>query len=344
MPKALALVSGGLDSTLAAALVKEQGIAVHGLTCVSLFNAAKAPRGRLLASQFSARQLGIPLTIVHWSKRLLELVKAPAYGHGANMNPCIDCRLEVLAMARERMESLGCDFVVTGEVLGERPMSQRRQPMDMVRKRSGLGGLLLRPLSAKLLEPTIPEERGWIARERMLAIQGRSRKPQMELAERLGIREYPSPAGGCLLTDPAFSAKLRDLLRHSPEAEVNDAHLLKVGRHFRLSPTAKLVVGRNQRENGVIASFARRGDILLEAADFVGPTSLLRGAGAREAVERSAAITAAYGKGRGEPAVRVRCRSRNAGDGTGVVEVAPLNQSAVPEFRIASDNRRRGPE
>ena len=342
MPKALALISGGLDSTLAAALVKEQGVPVHGLTFVSLFNAAKAPRGRLLASQFSARQIGIPLTIVNWSRRLLELVKAPAYGHGANMNPCIDCRLDVLTMARDRMVELGCDFVITGEVLGERPMSQRRQPMDMVRKRSGLGGLLLRPLSAKLLEPTIPEQRGWIARERMLEIKGRSRKPQMELAKRLGITEYPSPAGGCLLTDPAFSAKLSDLLSHDPEAQVNDAHLLKVGRHFRLFPSAKLVVGRNHRENGVVASYARQGDILLEAADFVGPAALLRGANTPEALSLSAAIAAAYGKGRREPAVRVGWRA--VGGGAGVVEVAPSNQSAISQFRIAGENRRRGPE
>lgn len=332
MPKALALISGGLDSTLAAALVKEQGVAVHGLTFVSLFNAAKAPDGRSLASRFSARQIGIPLTIVGWSKQLLDLVKRPAFGHGANMNPCIDCRLAVLTMARERMEALGCDFVVTGEVLGERPMSQRRQPMDLVRKRSGLDGLLLRPLSAKLLDPTIPEERGWVDRDRLLDIRGRSRKPQMKLAERLGITEYPSPAGGCLLTDPAFSARMRDVFEHSPDADVNDAHLLKVGRHFRLSPQAKLVVGRNQRENQVIASYARRGDVLLEASDFVGPTSLLRGLASPQAVKLSARITAAYGKGRHEP--RVGVRRREKGGECGWVEVAPAGEDILAEYRI----------
>ena len=337
MPKALALVSGGLDSSLAAALMLEQGVDVHGLCMVSLFNVTRAPGGTLLASIDAARRLDFPLTIVNRSREMLDMVKRPAFGLGKRMNPCIDCRLAVLNLARERMEAFGCDFVVTGEVLGERPMSQRRQPMDLVQKRSGLGGLLLRPLSAPLLPPTIPEERGWVDRGRLPAIEGRSRKPQMALAERFGLDEYPSPAGGCLLTDPGFGSRLADLLEHDPEADTNDAHLLKTGRHFRLGPRTKLVMGRQHRENLVLSSFARAGDALLWAVDYPGPTSLLRGNADEEAISLSAALTLRYGKGRNEPRGRILCRRVDGG--RRVLETPPAGDESVERLRLRPSPR-----
>ena len=332
MAKALALVSGGLDSSLAAALMLEQGVDVHGLCMVSLFNVTRAPGATLLAAVDAARRLGFPLTLVNRSREMLAMVKRPQFGVGKHMNPCIDCRLAVLNLARERMEELGCDFVVTGEVIGERPMSQRRQPLDLVQKRSGLGGLLLRPLSAPLLPPTIPEERGWVDRDRLPAIRGRSRKPQMELARRFTLGEYPSPAGGCLLTDPAFAARLADLLEHDPEADVNDAHLVKIGRHFRLGPGTKLIIGREHRENLILNSFARPEDALLFAEGYPGPTSLLRGAIAAANLRLAAAMTLRYGKGRDQPLGRVLCR-RGREDAE-ILEVAPSSDEQIERCRL----------
>ncbi|HRU05789.1 MAG TPA: hypothetical protein P5137_08440 [Candidatus Brocadiia bacterium] len=335
MPKALALLSGGLDSALAAALILEQGIPVHGLTMVSLFTASRAEGGHLLAAIASARQLGVPITVINWSRPMLEILKNPQHGFGSNMNPCIDCRLAVLLQAKDWAPKLGCDFVVTGEVLGERPMSQRRQPMDMIQKRSGLGPLLLRPLSAQLLEPTLPETNGWVDRGRLLGIQGRCRKPQMELARRLNVTAFTTPAGGCLLTDPCFSSRLADLLRHDPAATLNDAHLLKVGRHLRLSPTQRLIVGRNDRENRVILSFARPGDTLIDAVGFPGPTTLLRGPADPAALGLAAAITARYGKASRQSKAAMSWRT--VGGGSGVVSVTPALDADIQPLQITSE-------
>jgi hypothetical protein len=332
-PKALALLSGGLDSMLAIAILRDQGIPVHALTCVSLFTASRSSDGTKLQSMAAAEQLGVPLTIINWSREFLELVKAPVYGHGSNMNPCIDCRLAVLRMAAERMEGLGCRYVVTGEVLGERPMSQRRQPMEMVQSRSGLGERLLRPLSAQLLPSTLPEQRGWVDRERLHAIRGRSRKPQMELAKAFGILDYPSPAGGCLLTDPAFSVRLRDLLTHDPDCDLNDAHLLKVGRHFRFGPEVRLVVGRDHYENRVVRSYVRHGDVLLQAKSFTGPVALLRGPATEEHLRQAGAATLRYGKARRTLSAAV---SWHRADGeSGEICVAPASEDALRAYRLA---------
>jgi tRNA U34 2-thiouridine synthase MnmA/TrmU len=341
MPKALAMMSGGLDSTLAAALMLRQGVPVHGLTFVSLFTASRSPDRSKLQSVRAAEMLGVPIKVVHWSREFLDLVKTPEHGYGSNMNPCIDCRMRVLQKARDLMPELGCDFVVTGEVLGERPMSQRRQPMDMIQARSGLKGLLLRPLSAQLLPPTVPEERGWVDRSRLMAIQGRCRKPQMELAKELGITEYPTPAGGCLLTDPAFAVRFRDLLDHQPGFDLGDAHLLKVGRHFRLTADARCIVGRDHAENRTIRTFARAGDLLMEARDFKGPLALLRGRFGQAEVALAAAITVRYGKGLAESQAAVSWRDL-AGP-VGEVVATPAKDADLAPYRLAShEGARRG--
>jgi tRNA U34 2-thiouridine synthase MnmA/TrmU len=215
----------------------------------------------------------------------------------------------MLKKAKTRMEKLGAAFIVTGEVLGQRPMSQRRDAMRLIEKEAGLEGLILRPLSAKGLPVTIPEKEGWVDREKLLKIQGRSRKPQIELAGHYGIHDYPCPAGGCLLTDPGFAKRMKDLMVHNPDFSLNDVHLLKMGRHFRFSHGVKLIVGRNEEENQKIQTFAQEEDILLKVSSFPGPLSLLRGKLEQEDIEKGAAITAHYSKAKDLKDIEVTYRS-----------------------------------
>jgi len=223
--KAIALLSGGLDSTLAARVVIDQGIELEALNFMTVFCNCTNKGETCLASQKAVDALGIPLKVFNVSEEYLNVVKGPKHGYGRNMNPCIDCRIFMLKRAKAYMEGSGASFLVTGEVLGQRPMSQRRDAMRLIEKEGGLDGLILRPLSAKFLPPTIPEKEGWVDREKLLAIQGRSRKPQIRLAEAFGIRDYPCPAGGCLLTDPQFAKRMKDLIVHNPDFTLNDVHL-----------------------------------------------------------------------------------------------------------------------
>jgi len=294
--KAIALLSGGLDSTLAAKLVLEQGIELEALNFLTVFCTCTNRGETCLASQKAVDALGIPLKVFNVSEEYLDVVKHPKHGYGSNMNPCIDCRIFMMKKAKAYLEETGASFIVTGEVLGERPMSQRRDAMRLIEKEAGLDGLVLRPLSAKLLSASIPEKEGWVDREKLLKIQGRSRKPQIQLADHFGIRDYPCPAGGCLLTDPGFAQRMRDLNRYHSDFLLNDVHLLKMGRHFRLSPHLKLVVGRNEEENQKIQTFSQEGDILFKVSRYPGPLSLLRGEAEEGEVEKAAAITVRYGK------------------------------------------------
>lgn len=304
MIKAIALLSGGLDSTLAVKLMLEEGIGVEAVNFLTVFCTCTSHSSCRLEAKKVSEELGIPLKVFNISREYLELVKHPRHGYGKNMNPCIDCRIFMFRKAGEYMREVGASFLITGEVLGERPMSQRRDAMRLIEKEAGLEGLILRPLSAKLLELTIPEKEGWIEREKLLDIKGRSRKPQIELAAQFGIKDYPCPAGGCLLTDSIFAARLRDLFRHS-EATLNDIHLLKVGRHFRLSPRAKLVVGRDEGENMKLLTLGQPGDLCFRAADFPGPIALARGELTDEDIATSSSITARYGQGKGEDTLKV---------------------------------------
>ena len=296
--KAIALLSGGLDSTLAAKIVMEQGIELEALNFLTVFCTCTNRGETCLASQKAVDALGIPLKVFNVSDEYLNVVKDPKHGYGSNMNPCIDCRIFMLKRAKTYMEEVGASFIVTGEVLGQRPMSQRRDAMRLIEKEAGLEGHILRPLSAKFLPVTIPEKEGWINRENLLGIQGRSRKPQMKLADRYGIRDYPCPAGGCLLTDPQFANRMKDLIFHNPNFSLNDVHLLKIGRHFRFSTGLKLVVGRNEEDNKKIQTFAQEGDILLKTLHIPGPLSLLRGEPNGIEIEKAASITVRYGKGK----------------------------------------------
>ncbi len=296
--KAIALLSGGLDSTLAAKVVMEQGVELEALNFMTVFCTCTNRGATCLASQKAVETLGIPLRVFNVSEEYLSVVKHPKHGYGSNMNPCIDCRIFMLKKTKAYMAKSGAAFIVTGEVLGQRPMSQRKDAMRLIEKDAELEGLILRPLSAKVLQVTIPEKEGWVDREKLLRIQGRSRKPQIELAEHYGLRDYPCPAGGCLLTDPGFARRIKDLMANHPDFSLNDVHLLKMGRHFRFSHGVKLVVGRNEEDNQKIQTFAREQDILLKVSGFPGPLSLLRGESEEEDVKRAAAITAYYSKGK----------------------------------------------
>ena len=294
--KAIALLSGGLDSTLAARVVIEQGIELEALNFLTVFCTCTNRGETCLASQKAVEALGIPLKIFNVSEEYLEVVKHPKHGYGSHLNPCIDCRIFMLKKAKTYMEETGASFLVTGEVLGERPMSKRRDAMRLIEKEAGLEGSIVRPLSAKLLPISKPEKEGWVDREKLMNLQGRSRKPQIRLAEHFGIHDYPCPAGGCLLTDPGFSKRMKDLIHHHPNFSLIDVHLLKMGRHFLFSPTVKLIVGRNNEENQKIQTFAGEKDVLLKARHFSGPLSLLRGDSHEEEIKKAAAITLRYSK------------------------------------------------
>jgi tRNA U34 2-thiouridine synthase MnmA/TrmU len=301
--KALLLFSGGLDSMLAAQVIRAQGIDVPGLFFETpFFSSGKAKE--------SANRIHLPLKIIDLTASHLEIVRRPKYGYGGNMNPCIDCHSLMLRKAGELLEEEGASFIISGEVLGQRPMSQNLRALSTVAKASGFNGLILRPLSAKHLPLTIPEQRGWVKREELLGFSGRSRKPQMELARKLNIHDYPSPAGGCLLTDPIFSRRLKDLLGSGTECEVREIRLLKLGRHFRLSPRTKLVVGRNKEENETILSFSRDTDLILKVESVPGPTVLLCGELTQESLDLALSITASYSDAREDKSVEVKILGR----------------------------------
>jgi len=272
--RALGLTSGGLDSLLALLVVRDQGVEVEALTFVSPFlQADKARQG--------CQAVGVPLREVDFSSDHIQVVRQPRFGRGANMNPCLDCHVLMFGLARRIQEEEGFHFIFSGEVLGQRPMSQHRAGLDLVARESGASQLLLRPLSAKRLEPTRPEKEGWVDRDRLLDFQGRSRKPQMALAQKYGLTDYPSPAGGCPLTDPGFSRRLKSLLDLQPGAGAAEMELLRLGRHFHLGQGVKLILGRNQAENERLEGLTPRGQAVLKAVGAPGPLGLISEPGGR---------------------------------------------------------------
>ncbi|MFH1189673.1 MAG: hypothetical protein V1682_03180 [Candidatus Omnitrophota bacterium] len=301
--KAIVLLSGGLDSILAAKLMTELGIEV---ACVSYFVEFAMCGPGPTAAVKAAEALRLPLQVFDITDEYLEMFKSPKYGYGANINPCIDCKIFMLKKAKEYMASAGASFLVTGEVLGERPMSQRRDALNIIEKQAGVRGILLRPLSARLLPPTEPELSGAVDREKLLDISGRSRRPQFALAEKFGIKEYPNPSGGCLLTDPGFTRRVRDLIAHEG-LTVRDLRLLKTGRHFRMGEASKLVIGRDDGENKELEKLALKGDVCFRLKDHQGPFSMLRGFYSEELIMRSAEVIARHTKYRDEGSLNIIC-------------------------------------
>ncbi len=329
--KAVAMLSGGLDSILAVRLVQEQGIEIHGINFLTLFCTC-THKGCQHAATQAARTLNIPLKVLNITEEYLEIVKNPKHGYGSNMNPCIDCRIFTFRIAKKYMAEIGAGFIITGEVLGERPMSQRKDAILLIEKESGLKGLILRPLSAKLFEPTIPEEEGIVDRGKLLDVRGRSRKPQIALAKQFGLNDYPCPAGGCLLTDPGFAKRIKDLIAHNA-LDLANVRLLKFGRHFRLSEAAKLVIGRDENENTLLESLARPGDIVFKLKDHQGPFSILRGEADAHIIERAASAISQHTKLRDESAVKIDYWKSDS-SGSASITVKPASKDLIESLRI----------
>lgn len=334
--RAVSLLSGGLDSLLATRVILEQGIEVEAVNFVSVFCTCTPKRSGCSAARTAVQQLGVPLHALNTTEEFLRIVQSPRHGYGRNMNPCLDCRILMFRKAKELMKKVGAQFLVTGEVLGERPMSQRHEAMKLIEREAAVEGLVVRPLSATLLEPSIPEQEGWIDRSRLLALRGRCRKPQLELAQSYALKDYPCPAGGCLLTDAGFAARMRDLLAHSGELRLHDVRLLKLGRHFRLAPTAKAVVGRDEHENQRLIALSCEEDILMEVSDVPGPLTVVRGEAGERELSVSASLTARYSKARGSKRVRVKFR-RHTEEAAREVEVEPADEQTVAAFRVGAN-------
>lgn len=298
MTTALAMVSGGLDSILAAKLVKEQGIEVIGICFKSHFFSEKN-------ALKMTKQIGIPLEVVDFSDKHFEMVKNPKHGHGKNMNPCIDCHAMMMRQCGELLEKFHADFIITGEVLNQRPMSQNRSALDIVKNESGIGRKILRPLCAKNLNPTEMEIEGLIDREVLLDIKGRSRKVQMELAEKWGIVDYPSPAGGCKLTEPNYSIRLRELIAHKQEISKKELELLKIGRHFRVSKDAKIISARTEAEGELLKELLTKEDLIFLSRDYTGSIVVIIGEATNEDIEFAAKVSGRYSKGKDERIVSV---------------------------------------
>ena len=301
--KAISLLSGGLDSTLATKLIIDQGIEVVALHFASPFS-SKREKERGVQAERTAQELGIRLILMYKGPEYIDVVKAPEHGYGKNMNPCIDCRIFMLRKTKEVMAGEGASFVITGEVLGQRPMSQRRGTINTIEKESGLAGLIVRPLSAMHFSPSIPETEGAIDRSKLLNIAGRSREMQYRLADQFNLKEYGCPGGGCLLTDPLFSHKLRDLFLYDKAFTMQDIELLSVGRHFRLGAETKLIIGRDEGENEKLESQRQSPYVLFYPVGFKGPLGFLKGILNDETIGITANMIGHYGKNE-SPAITV---------------------------------------
>jgi len=288
--RALGLCSGGLDSILSGLVLREQGITVAWISFETpFFSSQKARR--------AAEMTGIPLTVHNITEPFLRMLRDPPCGYGQNMNPCLDCHALMFRLAGVRMEEWGFNFLFSGEVLGQRPMSQTRKSLRYVEKRSGYADRIVRPLSVRMLPETLPERMGWIKREALFDFTGRGRKPQIELARRLGVSEYPNPAGGCMLTDRQFSRRLKDLFDRETHLSENALHLLRHGRHFRLGPHVKTIIGRDERDNDAICAWYRPdADILIDSPYFPAPVALITGSDGPDHVRTAAGLCLGYSK------------------------------------------------
>jgi tRNA-specific 2-thiouridylase len=328
--KAIGLISGGLDSILALRVILDLGIEVVALNMKTPF--CTCDSGGKCYSQSVTEEWGVPLRRVYGGEDYVQMVKLPRHGYGKNMNPCVDCRIYLFSRAREIMEKEEVDFVFTGEVLGERPMSQRKEAMDLIERESGLKGKVLRPLSAKLLEPTLAEIEGKIQREKLFDIQGRSRRPQLEMARRLGINEFPTPAGGCLLTDQNFARKIKDSFLYN-EDSLRHVNLLKIGRHFRLPTGAKVIAGRDQKENEILMAMSFPSELKFTAHECKSTYVLLLGENSPENQTWAAKICARYSDREKPSALPVRIWTDSVERFT-VLAAEPADETVLSPLRI----------
>jgi tRNA U34 2-thiouridine synthase MnmA/TrmU len=338
-PKAVALISGGLDSLLAARVVMDQGVHVEGINfytgfCVEGHTHAirKQDRARPKRNNalWSAEQLGIKLHIVDIIEEYKDVVINPKHGYGANLNPCLDCKIFMVDKARQWIEENGFDFIITGEVVGQRPMSQRKDTMPVIARDSGAGDRLVRPLCARNLPATLAETSGWLDRDKLFGFNGRSRKPQMALAAKFGFEDYAQPAGGCcFLTDKQYSVKLSDLwaTRGTREYDLDDIMLLKVGRHLRPRPNFKIIVGREEGENRFLEGYRKR-FVHMIPTSHTGPLVLLDGEISADDIELAARLTARFSQGRDAEQVTIEVKPMDADARR--LDVVPLTADEIP--------------
>ncbi len=324
--KAIGLLSGGLDSTLAVRLMLDEGIDVFALRFATPFS--ESEKGMRCALEV-ARKFRIHLKVINLDKDYLGIIRKPKYGHGAGMNPCIDCKIYMLKKAKEYAKEIGAKFIFTGEVLGQRPMSQRRRALEIIEKDSGLVNKLVRPLSAKYFKKTEAEEKGWIDREKLLSIKGRSRRPQIELAKQLGITDYPSPGGGCLLTYKEFANKVRDLFLHKRKVTMRDIMPLKIGRHLRYGKT-KIIVGSNESENKQLMLLKDKSDYVFEVPGCGSPITVLQGSKTKDAIMMAARITARYSDAKTERVIVKYGKETPSRE----ISVAKASQEEIERYRI----------
>lgn len=286
-PRALVLFSGGLDSILTIRLLQKAGISVEAINFMTPFSAGQSCVDSI------AKKFRVKVHKVKVDSNYFSMIRKPKHGYGANMNPCLDCKIYMFRRAAAFAKKRGFGFLATGEVVGERPFSQIKPLMFLIEREAGLDGKIVRPLSGKLLPPTEAEKKGLIKRENLLSISGRNRTPQLSLARKFGIKEFPSPGGGCLLTDPGFSRKLRDFLKHSRTFSWNDVSLLKLGRHFRLG-NEKIIVGRRHEENLNLKSLASKQNLAwMEVSGFMGPVTVIQGK-SKHLFQKAASLTVRY--------------------------------------------------
>jgi len=336
-PKAVALLSGGLDSTLAILVLLRLEINIKAITFLTHFGCDISDNSSCSHNPMpAAGKYGFEVKLSHLADKFFEIVKNPAHGHGRNMNPCIDCRILMLKEARVYMDLIGADFLVTGEVLGQRPMSQRRECFPMMDREAGVEGLVLRPLSARLLPPSIPELKGLVDRERLYDFNGRTRKPQMSLAGDLGLDDYPSPAGGCLLTEPAYAYRLSELLRFKNDPDFRDIELLRIGRHFRTSPECKIIIGRNKEENEKLLCIKSWKDIIMEVEEVGSPITMTTGNPGIDDLRIAASLTARYSDAKYRDRVNVRMM-KGDGDELMPLKVGPADEEMLERLRISSN-------
>ncbi len=328
--KTIALISGGLDSLLAAKVVQEQGVEVQGIAFV--MSAASTDIEKTADSiRDAAEDAGIRVRVIDISKEFLSVLGKPRHGYGGNINPCIDCKIFMLKRAKEIMEDEGASFIITGEVLGERPMSQNRKSLDLIQEQSGVGEYLLRPLSAKLMEETVPEKEGLVDREKLLDIQGRSRKPQLALATHYGIKKFSALGVSCLLTDPLFSAKVKDLMK-AGLLDLHNISLLKFGRHFRLAPGTKVIVGRDEKENEALEAHKKDNETALWMEKDPGPYVLLQGAQTPENIAKAASLAVGHSKRKKDKGIEVQLLE--VGKEVRTILADPLGENDIEQLRI----------
>lgn len=327
--KAVGLMSGGLDSTLAAKIIKDLGMEVYGV----YFSMPWGCCDKTMAIE-AAQEIGIKFITLQLDERYLNIVENAKHGYGSALNPCVDCRIHMFSRAAKYMEHIGADFVFTGEVLGQRPMSQLKNSMRRIEKNAGLEGKLLRPLSAQLLEPTEMEKSGLIDRSKLLRLVGRSRRDQYKLAEEFNISSYNQPAGGCLLTDKQFANRMKDVFKYGYR-DFRETIALQWGKHFRVNDRYKIILGRDKDENKALTHYADIDDIIMELADYEAATLILKGADpSEELLAMAAGLIQRFSKYKNDKPLKAIYWKANKRNDLKSIIAKPLEEEIIEEMKI----------